>query len=115
VEAWFDSQEGQEVFLVAQTGSVAEPASYSVDTGGKAMPGWSGSLVSSDAEEYVELTSTPLYVFMAWRLIKYRNNLTLRLLWNRILLDHDIHTFYWNWRFIYVFVRSKSGTYCELV
>lgn len=39
VEAWFDSQEGQEVFLVAQTGSVAEPASYSVDTGGKAMPG----------------------------------------------------------------------------
>jgi len=79
---------------LALTGSAAEPASYSVDAGGKAMAGRSGSLVSIDAEEYVEFTSTTLYAFMAWRLIKYRNNLTLRLLWNRIFLDHVIYTFF---------------------
>ena len=80
-------------FLAAQTGSVTEQTSYSVDTGGEAMPRRSGALVSIDAEEYVELTSTPLCAFMAWRLIKYLNNLTLRLPWSRILLDHDITTF----------------------
>jgi hypothetical protein len=66
-----------------QNGSRSHPASSRMGSrgsfrGGKAAGEWSWPLTSiyCQGQECVELYSTPQYVFMAWCLVKHRDNFT---------------------------------------
>jgi hypothetical protein len=64
-----------------QTGSGAHPASYPTGTGGsfprsKAAEAYHSPPSNAEVENAWSYTSTPPYVYMAWCLVKYRDNFT---------------------------------------
>jgi hypothetical protein len=60
--------------LHVQTGSGAHPASYPMGTGGSFHEGKATGV--SRSKNVWSYTSTPLYVFMAWYLVKHKENFT---------------------------------------
>jgi hypothetical protein len=80
------------------------PTSYPIGTGrafpvGKAAGEWNWPLTPSSAEvkEWVELNlHSPILSFMAWCLVKYRDNFTLPLTLNtkKVILDFYLRNVY---------------------
>jgi hypothetical protein len=81
-ESWFDSRYRQESFLRGvQTGSGSYPASYPMGTGGS-LP--CGKRPGREAiKNALRNSSSSLYVFKSWYLIKYRDNFAYSLLGQR--------------------------------
>jgi hypothetical protein len=83
-----------------QTGSGAQPASYTMGSGSsfpgsKAAGAWNWPFISTccrDQRMRRALPPLPHYVFMAWRLVKHRDNLTFTFINNITMLYFYINS-----------------------